>query len=64
MQSARIALEPGGPEVEVEPLAHAPLRLQSPDGRLSHFPRSLCRLRCADGRAGLAWVEWNLNQPS
>jgi len=23
----------------------------------------MCRIRCADGRAGLAWVEWNLNQP-
>jgi len=23
----------------------------------------MCRLRCADGRSGLGWVEWNLNQP-
>jgi hypothetical protein len=60
---AQIALEPGGIEMAVEPIAHAPLRLQSSDGRVSHFPRSLCRLRCADGRAGLGWVEWNLNQP-
>ena len=45
------------------PLAHAPLRLLAPDGRVSHFPRAMCAIRCADGRTGLAWVEWNLNQP-
>ena len=54
----------GGPVMlEVEPLAFAPLRLISPDGRVSHFPRAMCRLRCADGRGGLGWLEWNLNQP-
>ncbi|MHB8235817.1 MAG: DUF7064 domain-containing protein, partial [Solirubrobacteraceae bacterium] len=63
IERAHVGLEPVGLEIEIEPIAHAPLRLEASDGRLSHFPRSLCRLRCADGRSGLAWVEWNLNQP-
>jgi thiamine kinase-like enzyme len=62
--SARLAIGPPALELEVEPLAFAPLRLGSPDGRVSHFPRAMCRLRCADGRAGLGWLEWNLNQPA
>jgi hypothetical protein len=60
---ARLALDPQGLELEVEPLAFAPLRLVSSEGRVSHFPRAICRVRCADGRSGMAWVEWNLNQP-
>jgi hypothetical protein len=60
---ARLSLAPPGLDVEIEPLAFGPLRLLSSDGRVSHFPRAMCRIRCADGRRGLAWVEWNLNQP-
>jgi hypothetical protein len=63
ISSAALSLRPGGIELEVEPLAFAPLLLLAQDGRVSHFPRAMCRVRCADGRAGLAWVEWNLNQP-
>jgi hypothetical protein len=48
--------------MRIEPLAFGPLRLLAPDGRVSHFPRAMCRLRCADGRGGMGWVEWNLNQ--
>jgi hypothetical protein len=59
---ARIALQPAGVELEVEPIAFGPLRLEAPDGRLSLFPRAMCRLRAADGRTGLGWVEWNINQ--
>jgi hypothetical protein len=62
--SARLSLHPADLDVEVDPLAFAPLLLLAPDGRVSHFPRAMCRIRCADGRAGLAWVEWNLNQPA
>jgi hypothetical protein len=47
--------------LDVAPLAFGPLRLESPDGRLSHFPRAMCKVLAADGRAGLAWVEWNRN---
>ena len=61
--AARLSLAPPGLEVEIEPLAFGPLRLLSSDGRVSHFPRAMCRIRCADGRRGLGWVEWNLNQP-
>ncbi len=62
IEHARIALQPAGVELEVEPIAFGPLRLEAPDGRLSLFPRAMCRLRAADGRAGLGWVEWNVNQ--
>jgi thiamine kinase-like enzyme len=60
---ADLELQPGDLRLEVRPLAFGPLRLVSPDRRVSHFPRAMCRVRCADGRAGLGWVEWNLNQP-
>jgi Ecdysteroid kinase-like family len=59
---AQLALEPSGLQLEIEPLAFAPLALRSPDGRLSHFPRAMCRARAEDGRGGLGWMEWNLNQ--
>jgi hypothetical protein len=52
----------GDIELEVEPLAFGALRLEAPDGRVSHFPRAMCRVRAADGRAGVGWVEWNRNQ--
>jgi hypothetical protein len=63
ISSARLSLLAAGLEIEVDPLAFAPLLLLARDGRVSNFPRAMCRIRCADGRAGLAWVEWNLNQP-
>jgi hypothetical protein len=57
--AARIAY--GELALEIEPIAFGPLRLQAPDGRLSHFPRAMCRVRAEDGRTGVAWVEWNRN---
>jgi hypothetical protein len=63
ISDARLSLDPLDLDVKLEPLAHAPLLLVADDGRVSHFPRSMCAVRCADGREGLAWVEWNLNQP-
>jgi Phosphotransferase enzyme family len=62
--AARLSLDPPGLDIEIEPLAFGPLRLVARDGRVSNFPRAMCRIRCADGRFGLAWVEWNLNQTS
>jgi hypothetical protein len=62
--AGRLSLDPPGLDIEIEPLAFGPLRLVARDGRVSNFPRAMCRIRCADGRSGLAWVEWNLNQPS
>jgi thiamine kinase-like enzyme len=61
---AQLVLEPGDLRLAVQPLAFGPLRLVSPDGRVSHFPRAMCMLRCADGRSGVGWLEWNLNQPA
>jgi len=63
VDDARLLLDPVGLDLELRPLAHAPLRLVAEDGRVSHFVRAMCGVRCADGRTGLAWVEWNLNQP-
>jgi hypothetical protein len=45
-------------DLEVEPLHHAPIRLESTDGRVSRFPRSLCRFRSGD-TTGVGWTEWN-----
>jgi hypothetical protein len=60
--SARLDLQPTGPTLDVKPLAFGPLRLVSQDGQTTSFPRAMCRLRSDDGRTGLGWVEWNLNQ--
>jgi hypothetical protein len=56
---AVIASSPDGTRVEVEPLAFGAIRLESPDGRLSLFPRAMCRVTKQDGVAGTGWVEWN-----
>ena len=45
--------------VDCEPLGHGPLRLEADDGRVALFPRAWCRLHAADGREGVAWLEWN-----
>ena len=59
IETARIVSRPVELDIEVEPLAFGPLRLTSPDGRVSLFPRAMCRVHTADGRAGTGWVEWN-----
>ena len=59
---AELVLHPPGLRLEVTPLAFGPLRLVAPDGRVSHFPRAMCRVHSSDGRAGVGWMEWNLNQ--
>ncbi len=48
--------------LRIEPLAWGALRLVAPDGRVTHFPRAMCRVHAADGRSGLGWIEWNRNQ--
>jgi hypothetical protein len=62
--SARIVSGPPELAVDVEPLAWGAIRLEAPDGRLSYFPRAMCRIRADDGRAGIGWVEWNRVQPA
>ena len=59
IEAARIVTHPDGLEIDVEPLAFGALRLEAPDGRVSLFPRAMCRVRAADGRTGTGWVEWN-----
>jgi hypothetical protein len=50
--------------LDVEPVAFAPVLLSAPDGRVSRFPRALCRFRDpATGRTGAGWTEWNQPQP-
>jgi hypothetical protein len=54
----------GDVTLSVEPIAFGPLRLEAPDGRVSEFPRAMCRVYAGDGRAGVAWAEWNRNVPA
>jgi hypothetical protein len=49
---------PGAPMLAA-PLAFAPVAMSSPDGRVTHFPRALCRFIADDGRTGYGWTEWN-----
>ena len=62
-ESGTIGMPPGELEVELEPLAFGAILLVAPDGRVSHFPRAMCRVNATGGRAGWGWVEWNRNQP-
>jgi hypothetical protein len=59
-QSAAIRLGPLA--LTLTPVAHAPLVLESPGGRFSRLPRSLCRVRDGDseedGGPGLGWASW------
>jgi hypothetical protein len=55
----RITVGPPELELDVEPVAFGALRLEAPDGRVSLFPRAMCRIRTGDGREGSGWVEWN-----
>jgi hypothetical protein len=56
---ARIETGPEELNLKVEPLAFGALRLEAPDGRVSMFPRAMCRITADDGRTGCGWVEWN-----
>jgi len=58
---AQLELSPPTLSLEVHPLAFTPLRLTADNGRSTRFPRAMCRVVAKDGRRGLAWVEWNLN---
>ena len=58
-RTGRIAIEPGGLGIDVEPLEFGPLLLRAPDGRISRFPRAYARFQADDGRGGTGWIEWN-----
>ena len=60
--AARIDFGPDDLSLSITPLAFGPLRLVAPDGRVSSFPRAMCRVSADDGRSGVAWVEWNRNR--
>ena len=60
--SAQIVTGPDPLSVEVEPVAFGAILLVAPDGRVSHFPRAMCRVRTDGGDRGVGWVEWNRNQ--
>ena len=51
-------MELGDLRLSVTPTAHAPVALEATDGRVSRFPRSLCRFEEKDGRSGFGWTEW------
>ena len=52
-------MEVGDLRLLVTPTGHAPIALEAPDGRVSRFPRALCRFEsAADDRAGWGWTEW------
>jgi hypothetical protein len=42
----------------IEPIAFGPALLTW-EGKISRFPRALCRFDAEDGRSGLGWTEWN-----
>jgi hypothetical protein len=50
--------------LEIEPVAFSPVLLTATDGRVSRFPRALCRFAEVGGpRIGVGWTEWNQPQP-
>lgn len=55
----------GDLRLDVEPVAFSPVLLTDPDGRVSRFPRALCRFSevGGNGRHGAGWTEWNQPQP-
>ncbi len=57
-----LTMQPGPIIATVDVRGHAPVRLVSPDGRVSFFPRAWATVRTADGRHGVGWLEWNTNQ--
>ena len=56
-------VSPTGLVATAKVIAHAPVRLESTDGRISRFPRAWARITMADGRTGVGWLEWNRNTP-
>jgi hypothetical protein len=56
------AMTLGPLQLKAEPIGLAPILLAAPDGRVSRFPRSMCRFTVADGRRGVGWTEWNQPQ--
>jgi hypothetical protein len=62
--ASEMTLGPDDLQLRVESLGFGALRLDSPDGRVTHFPRAMARVSTDDGRVGTGWIEWNRPQPS
>lgn len=60
--STTLTFAPGDLTATIDVCGHAPVRLVSPDGRISFFPRAWAGVRTGDGRRGVGWLEWNRNQ--
>jgi hypothetical protein len=45
--------------LHIAPELHAPVLLESSDGRRSRFPRTMSAVRTADGGTGYCWLEFN-----
>jgi hypothetical protein len=61
-ESDRLVIGPDGLEIDVDPVAFGAIHFEAGDGRVSHFPRAMCRVTTGDGRSGVGWIEWNRNQ--
>ncbi len=48
-----------GLSVAVQPLPHAPVRLDAPGRGCAQLARALCLGTATDGRSGVGWTEWN-----
>jgi hypothetical protein len=59
-----MAVEMGPLRMNAEPIGMAPILLDAGDGRVSRFPRSMCRYTVDDGRTGVGWTEWNQPRPA
>jgi hypothetical protein len=55
-------MQPGPITARIDVRGHAPVRLVSPDGRVSNFARAWATVQTEDGRRGVGWLEWNRNQ--
>ena len=51
-----------GLELDVEPIAWAPVELTSDEGKVSRFPRGMCRFTDASRGGGTGWIEFNQPQ--
>ena len=52
------SLRVGDVEVRADPLAHAPVAIAGPDGRVSRLDRALCRFQSDGGGVGVGWSDW------
>lgn len=60
---AAVRMELGSLDMQVTPVGFAPILLtDESEGRVSRFPRAMCRFVDAGGASGVGWTEWNQPQ--